>query len=74
MARFRLLRETKTRAGYRRDDIRNPLTGSDCLIMHGKSAEHVIANARAIGVCGRVIAVEVDADSRPIHVSQQEMN
>lgn len=72
--RFRVLRETRSVAGYRRSDIRNPLSGSDTLIMYGPSAAHVIANARAIGVCGRLIAVEVDENDRPIHVNQQEMN
>jgi hypothetical protein len=73
-SRYRLLRETKTRAGYRRDDVRNPLTGSDRYIAYGHSDQEVIARARVLGVCGLLIAVEVDENDRPLTRAEMEMN
>jgi hypothetical protein len=73
--RFRIVRETKTRAGYRRDDLANPLTGGDRYIAYGKSAAEVIARARNVfGVCGRLFAFEVDESDRPLMRAEMEMN
>ena len=70
MARFRLLRETHTYAGWRRSDIRSPLTGADRLIMHGKNTAQVIETANHIGVYGRLVAIEVDENDRPVTVEK----
>jgi hypothetical protein len=73
--RYRIVRETKTRAGYRRDDLANPITGGDRYIAFGTSAAEVIDRARNVfGVCGRLFAFEVDENDRPLTRAEMEMN
>ena len=56
--RFLICRERRTRSGIVNEPVTLPGWGGE-LVMHGPSAEHVIANAREVGLY-KVVAVELD--------------
>lgn len=68
---FIICRQVKTQAGIKIETV--AAFGQDGHIFNARSPEEAIANARAVGIVGKIIAVEIDDKGHPVKEQRWEV-